>query len=73
MNKIHPPTPRPDCPDLAYSLNHALMAADATGSLLASALRFPISVDRTRLAILANALRSAADTIDTAIQGGNHV
>lgn len=73
MNKIHQATPRPDYPDLAYSLNHALMAADATGEALAAALRFPLSVDRTRLLILANALRAAADSIDPTTLGVNHV
>ncbi len=73
MTTISQGTTRPTYPDLHHALNKALLATDATGSLLERALRFPTSVDRTRLAILADALRNAAEAIDPAGREVRHV
>ena len=47
-----------------YTLNRALIGCDAVASLIENAIRRPEAVTPERLVILADGLRSAADTLD---------
>ena len=47
-----------------FFLNKALIGCDAVGCLIENAIRYPESVTPAKLVILAEGLRSAADTLD---------
>ena len=47
-----------------FFLNKALISADAVASLIEGAIRYPETVTPAKLVILAEGLRSAADTLD---------
>jgi len=58
-----------------YFLNRALTGCDAVAALIEGAISHPESVTPTRLAILADSLRQAADTLDPRLvrsMGGQH-
>lgn len=59
-----------------YFLNRALTGCDAVAALIEGAISHPESVTPTRLAILAESLREAADTLDPrrvhAVGGRHH-
>ena len=47
-----------------FFLNRALAGCDAVASLIENAVRYPETVTPAKLVILAEGLRSAADTLD---------